>query len=110
MVTCFKSNIGKLSKSNKKKQTNLNDSMLCSYIIQHFHDTCRQSVIDLMQGNVKHGDELKFNEILLTLAQMADPTIAVSDYFHYGALNNELKLTESLITSSRCKKYILKLN
>lgn len=75
---------------------------LYSYFIQHFCDTRRQTIIDLMLGNVKHGDQLKFNRILLTLTQMAEPTIIVSDYFHYGAINNEMQLTESMIRSARC--------
>lgn len=81
--------------------------MHCSYIIQHFRDTRRQTIIDLMLGNVKHGDELKFNRMLSTLAQMAEPTITVSDYFHYGALNNELQLTESVVRSARCYSQII---
>lgn len=76
--------------------------MHCSYIIQHFRDTCRQSIIDLMLGNVRHGDELKFNRTLLTLVQMAEPATLAPDYFHYGALNNELQLAESLVQSARC--------
>lgn len=75
--------------------------IICSYIIQNFYDTFRQSMIDLMQGNIRKSDELQFNEALKVLASIAELPVEVSSYYHYGALNNELQLTESILKSAR---------
>lgn len=74
----------------------------CSYVIQNFFDTFRQSVIDVLQGNITHGDELQFNKTLEVLASLAGSPIDLPDYYHYGSLNNELQLIESLIKPTRC--------
>lgn len=58
-------------------------------------------MIDLMQGNLKQKDELQFNEALKILASIAESSIELSGFYHYGALNNELQLTESIIKSAR---------
>lgn len=58
-------------------------------------------MIDLMQGNLKQKDELQFNEALKILATIAESSVELSGYYHYGALNNELQLTESIIESTR---------
>lgn len=76
--------------------------IICSYIIQNFYDTFRQSIIDLMQGNITQSDELHFNERLKVLASMAESPIDVSGVYHYGALNAELQLAESIVESTRC--------
>lgn len=76
---------------------------ICSYIIQNFCDTFRQSMIDLMQGNITKSDELQLNETLKVLAAIAESNIELSGYYHYGAINNELQLTESIVQSTRCK-------
>lgn len=73
-----------------------------SYIIQNFFDTFRQSVIDLMQTNITQINELQFIEMLKILASIADSNIQLSGYYHYGALNNELQLTESILKTTRC--------
>ncbi|XP_055315656.1 phosphatidylinositide phosphatase SAC2 isoform X1 [Sitodiplosis mosellana] len=70
------------------------------YIIQNFYDTFRQSMIDLMQGNITRRDELQFNETLKVLASIAESPIEMSNFYHYGALNNELQLTESILKST----------
>lgn len=58
-------------------------------------------MIDLMQGNIEQKDELQFNEALKILASMAESSIELSGFYHYGALNNELQLTESIVKSTR---------
>lgn len=73
-----------------------------SFIIQNFFDTFRQSIIDLMHGNITQINEPQFSESLKILASIADSNINVSGFYHYGALNNELQLTESILESTRC--------
>lgn len=58
-------------------------------------------MIDLMQGHIEQKDELQFNEALKILASIAESSVEFSEFYHYGALNNELQLTESIIKSSR---------
>lgn len=55
-----------------------------------------------MQGNITQSDELQFNETLKVLASIAESPIEMSEFYHYGALNNELQLTESILKSTRC--------
>lgn len=55
-----------------------------------------------MQGNIDRSDELQFSETLKVLVSIVEPPIELSDYYHYGALNNELQLTESILKSTRC--------
>lgn len=80
--------------------------IICSYIIQNFYDTFRQSMIDLMQGNITQRYELQFDETLKVLATIAESPFEISDFYHYGALNNELQLTESIIKSTRWPKQV----
>lgn len=54
-----------------------------------------------MQGNITKSDELQFNEALRVLTSIAELPVEVSSFYHYGALNNELQLTESIIKSTR---------
>lgn len=56
-----------------------------------------------MQGNIKRRDELKFNE---TLKMLAESHIELSEFYHYGSLNNELQLTESILKSTRCRSIV----
>lgn len=79
--------------------------MICSYIIQHFHDTFRQSIIDLMHGNIADYKDVKFDETVKILASIIDTTVDISGYYHYGALNHELQLAESLLKSTRLIKF-----
>lgn len=80
------------------------DEFFCSYVIQHFRDTLRQSVIDLMLGNIMQRDQLQFDETLKILTQMTDLSPIDTSHFHYGALNTELQLTEAVIKSTRCEE------
>lgn len=75
----------------------------CSYIIQNFRDTLRQSIIDLLLGNITRTDEFQLNESLKVLTAIAQPPIEISSYYHYGALNNELQLAESMVELTRCQ-------
>lgn len=63
-------------------------------------------MIDLMQGNITQRYELQFNETLKVLASLAESPIEISDFYHYGALNNELQLTESIMKSTRWPKQV----
>lgn len=58
-------------------------------------------MIDLMQGNIEQKDQLQFNEALKILATIAESSVELSEFYHYGALNNELQLTETIIKSAR---------
>lgn len=58
-------------------------------------------MIDLMQGNIKQRDELQFTEALKILASIAESSVELSGFYHYGAINNELQLIESIVKSTR---------
>lgn len=70
--------------------------MFCSYLIQHFRDTFRQSILDLIHGNISDYKDIKIDETIKILT-----SLEISGFYHYGALNNELQLVESLLTSTR---------
>lgn len=72
-----------------------------SYIIQHFQDTFRQCIIDLIHGNLHHYHELQHDDVLNTILSITESTVDVPDVYDYGILNAEFKLLESLIVSSR---------
>lgn len=80
-----------------------------SYIIQHFYDTFRQCVIDLIHGNLEHYNELQDDNVLQTILSITDESLDVPDsrHFNYGALNNEMKLAETLVESARSAKDFL---
>lgn len=72
-----------------------------SYIIQHFQDTFRQCIIDLIHGNLHHYNDLQHDDVLITILSITKSSGDVPDVYDYGILNAELKLIESLIVSSR---------
>lgn len=75
---------------------------LCSYIIQHFNDTFRQCVIDLMLGKITDCNQLQEDDALKTILSITETSVKIPDgYCTYGALNPEIQLAESIITSSR---------
>lgn len=75
---------------------------LYSYIVQHFNDTFRQSIIDLMLGNITNCNQLQEDDALKTILSITESSIKVPEGYHtYGALNPEIQLAESIITSSR---------
>lgn len=84
---------------NYKKTTSLN----YSYIIQHFHDTFRQCILDLIHGNLEHYNELQDDNVLQTILSITDVSLDVPDgrHFNYGVLNKEMQLAETLVGSAR---------
>lgn len=78
--------------------------MLCvsSYLIQHFQDTFRQCIIDLIHGNLYSYNDLQEDDVLKTLLSIAETTIEVPNgYYEYGALSAELRLAEAIVSSTR---------
>lgn len=55
-----------------------------------------------MLGNITNSDQLQEDDALKTILSMTENSIKIPDGYHaYGALNTELQLAESLLTSSR---------
>ena len=81
--------------------------IIISFIIQNFADSFRQSVIDLMQNNIKHVSEISEDEFLATIIEIAETALVPSTpapirgYFHAGVLGPELQLLESLAIQTR---------
>lgn len=76
--------------------------LLSSYLIQHFQDTFRQCIIDLIHGNLYNYNDLQDDDVLETIVSIAESTIEVPYGYHeYGALNAELRLTEAIISGTR---------
>jgi hypothetical protein len=79
-----------------------------SYYLQHFVDTFRQSVIDLLQGNLEDISEITADdplEQIVGIAQMAIiPESRAPEYFNYGVLGNDLKFVEDTVVFARFKQ------
>ena len=77
----------------------------CSFYLQHFADTFRQSVIDLLQGNLQDMSEITADnpfEQVVGIAQTAIiPDSRPPDYFNYGVLGNDLKIVEDTVVFAR---------
>lgn len=56
-----------------------------------------------MLGDITQCEQLQFNETMRTLIQMTELSIEMSPLYHYGALNAELQLIESILKSTRCR-------
>lgn len=83
----------------------------CSYIIQNFADSFRQSVIDLMQGNLTDYTQLTDDDVLDTLVEVAKTALVptkpppLRGYFNVGVFGAEARLAEDLIYHTRSEFY-----
>lgn len=79
----------------------------CSYYIQHFADTFRQSVIDLLQGNLQDISEISADDPLEQISRIAQtalvPESRAPQYFNYGVLGNDLKMVEDTVVFARSR-------
>jgi hypothetical protein len=77
-----------------------------SYYTQHFIDTFRQGVIDLLLGNLDDISEICRDDPIEQIANIAQsalvPTSRAPKYFNYGVMGNELRLVEDTIVCARC--------
>lgn len=79
-----------------------NTTCVSSYVIQHFQDTFRQCIIDMIHGNLYSYNELQDDDVLKTVVSIAGSTVDVPNgYYEYGALSAECRLAEAIITSTR---------
>lgn len=76
-----------------------------SYYLQHFADTFRQSVIDLLQGNLQDISEITSDDPLEQIKNIAETALVpdghAPQYFNYGVLGNDLKLIEDTVFFAR---------
>jgi hypothetical protein len=76
-----------------------------SYYLQHFVDTFRQGVIDLLHGNLEDISEISADDPLEQITQIAQtalvPESRAPSYFNYGALGNDLKFAEDSVIFAR---------
>lgn len=82
--------------------------VFCSYYIQHFADTFRQSVIDLLQGNLQDISGICSDDPLAQVAYIAQTALVPSyapEYFNYGVLGNDLKIIEDTVIFARFIKH-----
>jgi hypothetical protein len=91
-------------------RTHYLDLILPSYLIQHFNDTFRQSVIDLIHGQIKDLNEFVDDNKIEQLKNIVQATLvptkrAPLEYFHYGVLGNDLKMIEDTIYFTRFLYY-----
>ncbi|KAH8271350.1 hypothetical protein KR018_007362 [Drosophila ironensis] len=72
------------------------------FLIQNFADSFRQCIIDLMQGQLRGADELQEDEVLGTILRILTPESKppLGGYYNPGVLAPELKLLESIVTTS----------
>lgn len=78
--------------------------VFCSYYLQHFADTFRQSVIDLLQGNLQDISEICSDDPLAQIAYIAQTALlpeSHAQYFNYGVLGNDLKIIEDTVMFAR---------
>lgn len=79
--------------------------LFCSYYLQHFVDTFRQGVIDLLHGKLDDISEITVDdpfEQITNIAQCAlIPESRAPQYFYYGVLGNDLKFLEDSIVFAR---------
>lgn len=68
-------------------------------------DTFRQSVIDLLQGNLQDISEISADDPLEQIGKIAQtalvPNSRPPQYFNYGVLGNDLKMIEDTIVFAR---------
>lgn len=77
----------------------------CSYYLQHFADTFRQSVIDLLQGNLQDISEITADDPFEQISRIAQtalvPESRAPQYFNYGVLGDDLKIVEDTFVFAR---------
>lgn len=77
----------------------------CSYYLQHFADTFRQSVIDLLQGKLEDISEISADDPFEQIARIAQtaliPQIRAPEYFNYGILGNDLRIIADTVVFFR---------
>lgn len=83
----------------------------CSYYLQHFVDTFRQDVIDLLMGNLDDISDICADDPLEQIKNIAQnaliPELRAPKYFNYGGvMGNEMKFFEDSIVFARCMKLI----
>ena len=73
----------------------------CSYYLQHFADTFRQSVIDLLQGRIEDISDITADDPFEQIGKIAQtaliPDSRPPQYFNYGVLGSDLKLAEDTL-------------
>ncbi|CRL06388.1 CLUMA_CG019050, isoform A [Clunio marinus] len=71
------------------------------YYLQHFADTFRQSVIDLLHGHLEDISEISADDPFDQIANIAQSALVPSSpapkYFNYGILGNDLKMIEDTV-------------
>lgn len=76
-----------------------------SYYVQHFADTFRQSVIDLLLGNLEDLSEISADDPWEQIGNIAQtaliPESSAPQYFDYGVLGNDLKFLEDTVVFAR---------
>jgi len=86
----------------KKYETQL------SYFIQHFADTFRQSVINLLHGNIDNENDINEDDTFETIINVAQTVIPITkvpkDIVYTGVLGPELHLAENLFNFARSAK------
>lgn len=75
-------------------------------MIQHFADTLRQSIIDMMLGQIKDKNDFGEDDAVEQLLNIAQTTLvpqkrAPLEYFNYGVLGSDLKMIEDTIYFAR---------
>jgi hypothetical protein len=77
-----------------------------SYYLQHFVDTFRQGVIDVLLGNLEDISEISFDDPLEQITQIAQTALlpesrAPTYYFNCGAMGSDLKFAQDSVIFAR---------
>jgi len=76
-----------------------------SYYLQHFADTFRQSVIDLLQGHVDDLSEVEADDPIEQFSRIAQtalvPSTPAPTYLDFGVLGSDLKFATDTIVFAR---------
>lgn len=76
-----------------------------SYYLQHFVDTFRQGVIDLLLGNLDDISDISADDPLEQITQIAQtalvPESRAPSYFNYGVMGNEFQVIEESVVYAR---------
>lgn len=85
--------------------------LFCSYFLQHFADTFRQGVIDLLHGNLDDISEISADDPIEQLTNIAQtalvPDSRAPQYFNYGVLGNDVKFVEDSFTFARSLRLLI---
>lgn len=76
-----------------------------SYYLQHFADTFRQSVIDLLLGNLEDVSEISADDPIEQFGKIVQtclvPDCRPPEYFNYGVLGHDLKIVNDTVFFAR---------